>query len=107
MTRRISVLFVCMILNWITAPTHARPARTDWGPFSLRLSEGMTEQQAVDAIGYGPNRAELRTCGTDKAGGEWDCRILTFGDQSSNLIIYERRSDQLWVVNSWRVYPEF
>jgi hypothetical protein len=35
------------------------------------------------------------------------CRILTFGDQYSSLIIYERSSDESWVVNSWRVNPEF
>jgi hypothetical protein len=107
MTRRTIAVFACVILSWISAPAFARPARTDWGPFSLRLSEGMTEQQAIKAIGYGPNRAELSTCGADTADGEWNCRIITFGDQYSNLTIYERSSDEGWIVTSWRVHPEF
>jgi hypothetical protein len=81
--------------------------RNGLGAFSLRLSEGMTEQQAITAVGYQPNRAEQQTCGRASTTGEWDCRILTYGDRHSNLVIMERRSDESWVVNNWNVYPEF
>jgi hypothetical protein len=86
----------------------ASPANAmDWGPSSLRLSEGMTERQAVAAIGYLPSRAEVTTCGGDTVSGEWNCRILTFGNGQSNLIVFERRDDEIWIVNSWKVHPEY
>lgn len=77
----------------------------DWGPFSLRLAEGMTEQEAINAVGYRPNKVDQTTCGANSAGGAWDCRILTFGDLYGNLMVLERRSGSLWVVNSWIVFP--
>jgi len=77
----------------------------DWGPFSLRLQEGMTEQEAINAIGYSPNKVEQRTCGSDSVGGSWSCRILTYGDFYGSLTVYEQRSGGLWVVNGWQVYP--
>jgi hypothetical protein len=77
----------------------------DWGPFSLRLKEGMTEQQAINAVGYQPNKVEQKTCGQDAVGGAWACRVLTFGDVYGNLRILERRAGSSWVVNSWTVFP--
>ena len=77
----------------------------DWGRFSLRLSEDMTEQQAISAVGYKPNKAELTTCGAESRDGPWQCRILTFGNNYSSLVVYERRSGELWVVNNWIVLP--
>lgn len=105
MTRRTIAFFACTILCLIGFPSYA--AAMDWGPFSLRLSEGMTEEQAINAVGYQPNMAELRTCGTASAKGAWQCRVLTFGNQHSNLTILERRSDEAWLVNSWTVFPQF
>jgi hypothetical protein len=76
--------------------------RTDWGPSSLRLVEGMTEEEAIKAVGQWPSKAEVTTCGSESSSGEWTCRILTFGDRYSSLRIFERRDDQ-WVVNNWSV----
>jgi hypothetical protein len=105
MTRRTIAFFACIVLCWISAPSLA--AATDWGPFSLRLSEGMTEQQAINAVGYQPNRAEVEICGANSKKGPWDCRVLTYGDRHNNLTILEQRSGDSWVVNGWRVFPEF
>jgi hypothetical protein len=77
----------------------------DWGPFSLRLSEDMTEQQIINAIGYQPNQVSLETCGTQSSLGPWDCRILIFGSKYNGLTIAERRSGALWVVNNWWMEP--
>jgi hypothetical protein len=41
------------------------------------------------------------------ASGEKSCRILTFGDRNSNLTISERREGQLWVIDSWTIYPGY
>ena len=80
-------------------------AQGGWGPFSLVLSEGMTEQEAINAVGYSPNKAELSTCGSESVGGAWNCRILTWGDRYNYMRVYERRSGGLWVLNNWSVYP--
>jgi hypothetical protein len=95
--------FAYIVACWIGAPLHA--AAADWGASSLRLSDGMTEQDAINAIGYQPNKVHLETCGAESAGGAWDCRVLTFGDRRNNLTVLERRSDESWVVNSWWVKP--
>jgi hypothetical protein len=113
--RRIIVLLLCGA-GWIIPPFEAAAqssvryktgsaATWDWGPSSLRLSEGMTERETISVIGYLPSKAELSTCGGDTKSGEWDCRILTFGTDANGLIVYEARSDGGWLVNNWTVYP--
>jgi hypothetical protein len=77
----------------------------DWGPFSLRLSEDMTEQQVINVIGYQPNQVTLETCGNQSSNGPWECRILIFGSKYNGLTILERRNGPFWVVNSWFVDP--
>jgi hypothetical protein len=105
--RRIIILLVCGI-GWVSAPQQVdarqRPLDFDWGPSSLRLSEGMTELEATNA-GYRPNKAELTTCGTESTNGAWQCRIITYGNDSSSLVVFERSSDDGWVVNHWIVLP--
>jgi hypothetical protein len=103
MIRRVLVLLASVVLCFIDA---SFASAMDWGPSSLRLSEGMTEQQAIAALGYQPSRAEVTTCGRDTTSGEWDCRVLTFGNRRNNLVVYERREDESWIVNSWRVFPD-
>jgi hypothetical protein len=77
----------------------------DWGPFSLRLRQGMTEQEAINAIGYLPNKVEQKTCGSNSSGGAWSCRILAYSDFRGSLRVYEQHNGDLWVVNGWDVYP--
>lgn len=77
----------------------------DWGPATLQLRKLMTEQQAIQAIGHQPNKAEQSTCGTESPQGAWECRILTWGDLSSNLTVYEVQIADAWVVNNWSSYP--
>lgn len=105
MMQRALALFACMILCSISVPVHAEGL--NWGTISLRLSEDMTEQQVISAIGYLPDKAEQTTCGQRSSTGSWDCRVLTFGDRRrfNYLEILMRRSDGLWVVNSWEVKP--
>ena len=103
MKRQRAAFLACMTLCLASNATQA--IAEDWGSFSLLLSEGMTENQVIQAIGYSPNKAELRTCGAETASGEWTCRIITFRDRGGRLEIFQRRSaNDAWVVNSWRVY---
>src|ERR1700676_1617952 len=97
--RRTIVLLLCGI-GWVSAPLEADAReRFDWGPFSLRLSEGMTELDAINVIGHRPNKAELTTCGTESTDGAWECRILTYRNDNSSLVVFERRLDDGWIVN--------
>ncbi len=78
----------------------------DWRPFSLRLQQGMSEQQAIAAIGYLPDSASVTTCGPrEKPKEMWQCRLLKYGDIHSNytLTIYEAKIGDAWHVNSWIV----
>jgi len=105
MKRLVVIILAGAILCLVGSPSFARPKKAmDWGPSSHRLSEGMTEQQAIGAIGFSPNKDEQTTCGTQAASGPWTCRILTFGDSYNNLTVFERDDgDQSWVVNHWVV----
>jgi hypothetical protein len=73
------------------------------GPASLRLQQGMTESQAIAAIGSNPNRAEVRTCGST-SGNPWTCRVLYYGSPPHTLNVYFSQNDGTWVVNNWSVY---
>ena len=96
---------LCAVVVWLCGSPLNAASFFNWGPYSFRLAEDMTEQQAISAVGYQPNKAELTTCGTQSSSGPWDCRILTFGNSRSYLMIFERRSGDSWVVNNWSVEP--
>jgi hypothetical protein len=103
-----TLLSAAMLCSSIGASSATSRRGMDWGPSSLRLSEGMTEQEAITAVGYPPNKAEQQTCGTEAASGPWTCRILTFGNSYSNLTVVERDEGDatighFWVVNHWVV----
>jgi hypothetical protein len=79
---------------------------SEFGSRSLRLSDDMTEQQAINAIGYSPSRAELGTCGQQSSSGTWICKTLTFGSSEDGIAIFlQQRPDGLWGVNGWIVLP--
>jgi hypothetical protein len=111
MTRLIAILLSATALWAASSPATARN-RMNWGPSSLQLAEGMTEQQAIKAVGYSPDKAELQTCGTEAPSGPWTCRIITFGDSYNHLTVFERDDADdgdrsvglhMWVVNHWIV----
>lgn len=100
----IYVLPICLMVILCPFTVHADD---DWGLLSARLSPRMTEGQVMQAVGYRPNKVELKTCGSDSANGAWQCKIFTFGGLYSNLTVwfFEDNSAHLWLVNSWSVYP--
>jgi hypothetical protein len=75
----------------------------DPGAASLRLRQGMTESEAIAAVGRPPTSAEVRVCGGSSS--PWNCRILTFKafDQIHELTVFEAKSDGEWRVDSWSV----
>ncbi len=96
--------YIFLIATVISSACASRPS--DWQPISLRLKEGMSENQALAAIGYAPNTTEVVNCGA--AGGvAWECRMLTFDssgiDQHHPLIVYEANHNGVWRVDSWNV----
>jgi len=74
----------------------------DWRQASLRLQLGMTEEEAITAIGFPPDSAEMRTCGT-KTETSGTCRIIAY-DGTHDLQIIEAHVEGVWLVNSWAVY---
>lgn len=94
-----SLVVILLIFGWSNAGR-----ASDWGPASLRLSENMTEQEAINAVGQPPNMAELDTCGS-KTPNPWECRILTFGNRFDTLqILFYQDRDHIWRVTGWKVY---
>jgi hypothetical protein len=74
----------------------------DLGSASLRLQQGMTEAEAIAAIGSPPNRANVTPCGKKS---ELTCRILIYdGTDAHQLIVYEAAEASVhgvWRVISW------
>jgi hypothetical protein len=94
------------ILLAATLMTSTAAYASEWGSPSLRLSDDMTEQQAINAVGYSPSSVDLGTCGQRSAHGTWTCKKLMFGDYYDGLyVLLQRRTDGLWEVNSWGVLP--
>jgi hypothetical protein len=76
-----------------------------WGQITFYLQVGMTEQQAINTIGFWPNKVEQSTCGNWTDQGGWSCRILVYGNGYTGLRIVEEFRDGQWCVNSWQAYP--
>jgi hypothetical protein len=97
-------IYIALIATVVLSACASRPG--NWQPMSLRLREGMTEDQAIAAIGYKPDTTEVVTCGGSRGAG-WECRMLTFGssgtDQQHPLIVYEANHQGAWRVDSWNV----
>jgi hypothetical protein len=79
-------LIIAVLLALACTPAQAY----DWGPASLRIAQlvdekATTEQEAINAIGYLPNKVEMTTCGDKKP---WECKILTWGDWPHRLRVY-------------------
>jgi hypothetical protein len=71
------------------------------GQASLHLKAGMTEKEAIAAIGWRPDSAEASTCGGE-TGSPWQCRILVFGPFGTQLRVYlDYTNAEHPVVNSW------
>jgi hypothetical protein len=62
----------------------------------------MTEDEALAAIGFQPDSAEIQTCGTETH-TSWTCRIIAY-DGTHHLRIFEAYVDDVWLVNSWAVF---
>ncbi len=97
-------LHILLIATAVLSACASRPS--DWQPFGLRLRQGMSESQAIAAIGYAPDTTEVVKCGGEQ-GAAWECRMLTFnsagGDRQHSLIVYEANFNGIWRVDSWNV----
>lgn len=95
---------ILLIAAAVLSACASRPR--DWQSFSLRLRQGMSERQAIAAIGYVPDTAEVVACGAER-GAAWECRMLTFNsagdDRQHSLIVYEANFNGIWRVDSWNV----
>jgi hypothetical protein len=75
------------------------------GNASLRLKVGMTEFEAISAIGWQPSSAEMATCGS-YLGKPWQCKTLRFGVEIGNTlhVLFQQGQDGgAVIVNSWYV----
>jgi hypothetical protein len=97
-------VYIFLISVAVFSACASRPS--DWRPFSARLWEGMTENQAIAAIGYAPNTTELVNCEAAR-GAVWECRMLYFDssgiEQQHALVVYEANYNGVWRVDSWNV----
>jgi hypothetical protein len=111
MFRNSGLLFVTVIaLSGCTAcanPNAANPSPKaatsvfDPDAASLRLLQGMTEKEAVAAVGQPPTSANVTVCGGQNS--PWNCRMLNFkaSDNIHELVVYEAQSAGKWRVSSW------
>jgi hypothetical protein len=101
--RIVLVLFLlCMTACATCATSPSRPQ--DWRHYSLRLQQGMTEEQAIAAIGYSPNSVDLNFCGANSSS---QCRILSYDSTGQApdwhpLTVWEQSRNGAWIVFAWR-----
>ncbi len=97
-------LLIFLIVMAIAASSACASRPSDWRSVSLRLQQGMNEDQAIAAIGHPPDSAEVVTCGVDR-GSAWQCRRLSFNSSGADaqhaLIVYEANYGGVWRVDSW------
>jgi len=92
------VFLIAMLLS-----TESRGQNWSARAASLALSEGLTEAEAINRIGWRPNYAEIKTCGSNSP-YPWTCRILYFGPPGNQLMLFfERGRSGNWVVNGWSI----
>ena len=90
-------------LSIFAAAPNAVAQQFNPGSLSLRLNQGMTEQQVEGALGYKPNSAQLTTCGGNTP-RPWQCLIWTFGSSMQNLTVLFENVSGIWMVSSWTVW---
>ena len=100
--KTITVLLAAIVSSMVLSACASRP--TDWRSVSVRLRQGMNEEQAVAAIGYAPDSADVVRCGVERGAG-WECRRLSFNSsglaEQHPLIVYETNYGGVWRVESW------
>ena len=76
---------------------------TNFALFGAKLDEDLTEAQVIAVTGFQPNTVSLDTCGQKSKGGDWSCKIETWGGTcSGQLVVYFRKNAEgVWVVNNW------
>jgi hypothetical protein len=90
----IAVVFAAWCMN-------GTAAQVDWGAMSARLDTALTEQQVMNAIGYGPNKIEMETCGGAPGIATWTCKKHTYGQRGNNITVFFIHSSD----GTWRVSP--
>lgn len=101
--RHVIVALIALALSVTSFPSYAQ--QVDWGQKSALLNLGMTEQEVVRTVGYGPNKVEMETCGQNTSAGAWSCKIYTFGNFYGSLTVTFAQDGSLWIVNNWSVSP--
>lgn len=97
------VAFLLCVTACASSPsTPTRPQ--DWRRYSLRLQDGMTEEQAIAAIGYSPDSVNLNVCG---APSNSQCRILSYDSTGQGLdwhplTVWESSRNGKWTIIAWR-----
>lgn len=66
---------------------------------TMRLDVGITEAEAINRIGWAPERAEITSCGP--AYERWTCRQLFFGYLGNRLMVILENFGGVWRVRSW------
>lgn len=77
----------------------------DAGVASTKLRIGMTEEEAISAIGWDPSASEMSTCG-GAVGQPFSCKADTFGWPGDTLYVLLGQDDGnfgIWRVGRWMV----
>ncbi len=72
------------------------------GALSLRLEQGMSEDEVKRLQPFSPYAANLQTCGQHAQSGAWTCKIWEYSDGTNSLEITFSQDDRGgWLVNDW------
>jgi|RhiMetdeSRZDD1v2_1073273.scaffolds.fasta_scaffold116728_6 hypothetical protein len=93
----------CLLSLQVLGCTAAEPQEApDYGRLSLRLRQGMSEQDVINALGQ-PNNSSLSTaCGRD-VGTPFTCKIWVYGHFAMNSVViyFGENPAGSWFVMAW------
>lgn len=96
--------FYCADKFTITSTSPPCPATL--GALSLRLEQGMSEDEVERLQPFSPYAASLQTCGQQSQSGAWTCKIWEYSDGTNSLeITFSQDSKGGWLVNDWSSNP--
>jgi hypothetical protein len=95
--RKLSALTLCAVIGSCSLPPTP-------GEQSLRLRQGMTQDQVSSALGYQPSESEMRTCGNETR-KPFTCQVLRYGWPNWGILVVMAQSetDNQYVVKHWLV----
>lgn len=102
--RRAIVIISVLLMGCAGGNDQVKYSGPSASEISLRLDQGLSEQQVINKIGYSPSKAEITGCGPTRS---TPCKVFYYNFSSGDtLFIYFYKYEEynnMWLVVAWNV----